>query len=286
MITTTHPDSPSRTGRSRTAARPAPKRSEGPAVPPPPSDRMTPGAGGPHGTPDAVGERDRRRRRGTSPDRRQSAAGPTAGGSSHRQGRDRPMTDRPATARPATDGPATDGPATDAPAVYVGVDVSKARLDVFVDDGSPAGRAAAADNDPAGVGRLVGLLAATPGLRLVLVEATGRYHRRLAADLVDAGLPVAVVNPRQARDFARSLGRRAKTAPTDARTLAAFARLGHHRLAEKQPDGLDALDQRVTRRRQVVQMLAAERARLEHTTDKLAVRTINRVVRVVRVLEQ
>lgn len=169
--------------------------------------------------------------------------------------------------------------------LYVGVDVSKARLDVFVD---PTGRTLAAHNDAAGVRRVVELLreaAAGAGapVRLVLVEATGRYHRRLAADLLDAGVPVAVVNPRQARDFARCLGRLAKTDAIDARALAAFARLGHHRRLEREPAGRERLDQLVTRRRQVVQMLAGERARLEHLSDALAVRSVNKVA---RLLEQ
>lgn len=173
----------------------------------------------------------------------------------------------------------TASPPAASPEVYVGVDVSKARLDVFVD---LTGHRLAVENTPAGVRRVVDLLRSLP-VKLVLLEATGRYHRRLAADLLDSGIPVAVVNPRQARDFAKALGKLAKTDRIDAEVLAAFARLGHHRRAEKQPAALDELDQRVTRRRQVVQMLATEKARLEHLTDKLAVRTINKVV---RVLEQ
>jgi transposase len=159
---------------------------------------------------------------------------------------------------------------------YVGIDVSKARLDVFVD---PTGQTLAADNDPAGIARVVDLLRPM-GVKLVLLEATGRYERRLAAELLDAGLPVTVVNPRQARDFARALGKLAKTDKIDAMVLAGFAKLGHHRRAEKTSQAMDLLDQRVTRRRQVVQMLAAEKARLEQLTDKAAVRTVNKVVRV------
>jgi transposase len=173
----------------------------------------------------------------------------------------------------------TASPPAASPEVYVGVDVSKARLDVFVD---PTGQRLAVENTPAGIRRAIDLLRSL-AVKLVLLEATGRYHRRLAADLLDAGIPVAVVNPRQARDFAKALGKLAKTDRIDAEVLAAFARLGHHRRAEKRPAALDELDQRVTRRRQVVHMLATEKARLEHLTDKAAVRTINKVL---RVLEQ
>jgi transposase len=165
--------------------------------------------------------------------------------------------------------------------VYVGVDVSKARLDVYID---PAGRRLAVENSPAGIRSLVEtLLGALGRVKLVLVEATGRYERRLAADLLDASIPVTVVNPRQARDFARSLGRLAKSDTIDARDLCAFAKLGHHRLAEKTPQNLALLDQRVTRRRQVVQMLATEKTRLEQLSDKPAVKTVRKVM---RVLEQ
>jgi transposase len=172
--------------------------------------------------------------------------------------------------------PAAPQPAASPDVVYVGVDVSKARLDVHVD---PTGQVLAADNDPAGIRRLVDLLRAMP-VGLVLLEATGRYERRLAAELLDAGLPVTVVNPRQARDFARALGKLAKTDKIDARVLAAFARLGHHRRAEKTPEARDLLDQRVTRRRQVVQTLASEKVRLGQLTDKAAARTVDKVVRV------
>lgn len=160
--------------------------------------------------------------------------------------------------------------------VHVGVDVSKARLDVHLD---PTGQTLSVDNTPAGIRSLLATLQ-TLNVKLVLVEATGRYERRLAADLLDASIPVTVVNPRQARDFAKSLGKLAKTDKIDARILAQFAKLGHHRLAEKTPENLALLDQRVTRRRQVVAMLAAEKTRLEQLDDKLAIRTIKKVMRV------
>jgi transposase len=164
-------------------------------------------------------------------------------------------------------------------AVHVGIDVSKARLDAHVD---PTGQTLSVDNTPAGIQSLLAALAPL-GVKLVLVEATGRYERRVAADLLDAGVPVAVVNPRQARDFAKSLGKLAKTDRIDAAVLAQFARLGHHRLAEKAPANRDLLDQRVTRRRQVVAMLAAEKTRLGQLSDRASVRTVTKVM---RVLEQ
>lgn len=164
--------------------------------------------------------------------------------------------------------------------VFVGIDVSKARLDLHVD---PTGQTLSVENSPAGIAQIIALLA-TLNVKLVLIEATGRYERQLAADLLDAGIPITVVNPRQACDFARALGLLAKTDRIDARMLAAFARLGHHRrVAERTSESREQLEQRITRRRQIVQMLATERTRLEQLTDRL---TINTITKVVRVLEQ
>ena len=160
--------------------------------------------------------------------------------------------------------------------VHVGVDVSKARLDVYID---PIGRSLSVDNTPAGIRSLLATLKAL-SVKLVLLEATGRYERRLAGELLDACIPVTVVNPRQARDFAKSLGKLAKTDKIDARVLAAFAKLDHHRLAEKAPEDQELLDQRVTRRRQVVQMLATEKTRLEQLSDKRALASVKKVMRV------
>lgn len=161
------------------------------------------------------------------------------------------------------------------PEVYVGIDVSKARLDVYVD---PTGQTLALDNTPAGIAKLVDLLE-NQNVRRVLLEATGRYHRQLAADLLDAGLPVVIVNPRQARDFAKALGKVAKTDKIDATVLAAFARLNHHRLAQKVSEAAGQLDQRVTRRRQLIGMIVVEKTRLEHLTDKRAQGSVKKVLR-------
>lgn len=164
--------------------------------------------------------------------------------------------------------------------VHVGIDVAKARLDVCL---LPSGRGFAFDNDPAGIARLIELLRQQPRVACCLLEATGRYERRCAADLMEAGFPVAVVNPRQARDFARSLGRLAKTDRIDAATLAEFAKLGHARLSEKTPENAAALNDLVTRRRQVTAMLASEKTRREGLSHKTA---LNSVDKVIRLLEQ
>jgi transposase len=167
------------------------------------------------------------------------------------------------------------GPPT-VPAVHVGVDVSKARLDVCL---LPSGQTFSFDNGDDGIERLVALLRPHP-VALVLLEATGRHERRCASALLEAGLPVAVVNPRQARDFARSTGKLAKTDSLDARALAEFARLGHVRTCEKRPENRSLLDDYVTRRRQVTAMIAAEKVRLAVPQDKKTRLMINRILRV------
>jgi transposase len=102
--------------------------------------------------------------------------------------------------------------------VYAGVDVSMARLDVAL---RPTGDRFDEANDQAGIDSLLDRLrAARPAL--VVLEATGGLERPLAAALAAAGIPVAVINPRQARDFARATGRLAKTDRIDAEVLARF----------------------------------------------------------------
>lgn len=139
---------------------------------------------------------------------------------------------------------------------FVGIDVSKARLDVAVH----GGEAFAVANDPAGHAELARRLAAAHAGRVVL-EATGGYEAAAAATLAAAGLPVVIVNPRQARDFARATGRLAKTDALDAAALAHFAAV---MTAEPRPlpdAEARALDALLDRRRQLVGMKAAEEAR-------------------------
>jgi transposase len=107
--------------------------------------------------------------------------------------------------------------------LYAGIDVSKARLDVAL---RPTGDHFEVANDQAGIDTLiVRLRAARPAL--VVLEATGALERPVAAALATAGIPVAVLNPRQARDFARATGRLAKTDKIDAEILARFAEAVH-----------------------------------------------------------
>ncbi len=141
--------------------------------------------------------------------------------------------------------------------VYVGVDVSKDYLDVAV---QPTGVAWRVQNNDSEIQELVSRL---KDLRpkLVVMEATGRYEMPLAGGLQLKGVPMRVVNPRQAREFARSTGKLAKTDSIDAEALARFgegAKLEPRALPDEQTQRLSAI---LTRRSQVLKMLTAERNR-------------------------
>jgi len=150
----------------------------------------------------------------------------------------------------------------------VGIDVAKQRLDVYVD--LPAARSFSFANDDAGRAALLAELRRIDPA-LVCIEATGRYHRCLAADLLDAGIPVAVVNPQRVREFARrATGRLEKTDPIDARVLAEFARAVGPRQEQQPPQKQTELRDLVSRRRALVQVRVAERNRLADDAPKLA----------------
>lgn len=147
--------------------------------------------------------------------------------------------------------------------LFVGIDVSKARLDTAL---RPDGRTFADPNDPDGIAALVRRLAALRPA-LIVLEATGGYEMPLAAALQIAGLPTAVVNPRQARDFAKATGRLAKTDPLDAAVLAHFAeavRPAPRPVADPQVQHLDAL---LARRQQLIGIRVMESNRLGTATD-------------------
>ena len=150
---------------------------------------------------------------------------------------------------------------------YVGIDVAQATLDIAVcRAAAPATPAASwtVPNDPAGIATLHRQLQRRAPARIVL-EATGGLERLVTSTLGTAGLPVAVVNPRQVRDCAKATGRLAKTDALDAQVLAHFAATVQppvRPLPDSQTAELAAL---LTRRRQVVQQLTAERHRLRRT---------------------
>ena len=148
---------------------------------------------------------------------------------------------------------------------YVGIDVSKARLDVHV---LPQGEAFAVLQDGEGLASLTERLQGL-GRSLVVLEATGGLQERAAAALVAAGLDVAVVNPRQVRDFARSRGLLAKTDRLDARIIAAFAEANRPEPRPLADEERATLIDLVGRRRQLVEMRAAEKIRRPQLQPKL-----------------
>src|SRR5437016_8042597 len=142
--------------------------------------------------------------------------------------------------------------------VFVGLDVAKATLDVAL---RPSGEQWQVPNDEAGVAVLVDRLRPL-GPALVVCEATGGFERAAIAMLAAAGLPVVVANPRQIRDFARATGQLAKTDQIDAAILALFAERVRPAPRALPTDAAQLLDALLTRRRQLLEMLVAEKNRL------------------------
>ena len=141
---------------------------------------------------------------------------------------------------------------------FMGIDVSKARLDVAV---LPDGPVRSFANDDAGGGELVAW-AQTLGLQLIVLEATGGLEMLITGLLTAAGLPVAVMNPRQIRDFAKACGTLAKTDVIDAKTIARFGQALKPTPRPLKDEHTQALNALIVRRRQIVDMLTAEKNRL------------------------
>ena len=155
---------------------------------------------------------------------------------------------------------------------FIGIDVCKAHLDVAIRPGGATFRLA---NDPAGHAALVERLRPlTP--TLIVLEATGGYELPAVVALQAAGLPVAAINPRQARDFAKGTGRLAKTDRIDAESLAHFADSVRPQAQLADPPEQVALDALLTRRRQLVEMRVMEGNRLETCTDSVVRASVER----------
>ena len=145
--------------------------------------------------------------------------------------------------------------------IYVGIDVAKDRVDVAV---RPSGELWSEDYDEPGiVGLVVRLQTLEPAA--VVLEATGGLEVPLASALAAAALPVAVVNPRQVRDFAKATGRLAKTDALDAQVLAHFAQAVRPPVRQLPDDAAQQLSAMTTRRNQVMTMLVAEKNRLSRS---------------------
>jgi transposase len=162
----------------------------------------------------------------------------------------------------------TDSPAT----IWIGIDVAKHSLDAASCPEGSLHRATVA-NSPQGIRSLLAQLPPADQARIV-VEATGGYERLLVASLLEAGYAVAVVNPRQVRNFARALGVLAKTDRIDAAVLAQFGQRVQPRPRAENPAHQAELAQLVARRRQLIELRTMESNRLELTTAKVAHKSI------------
>ena len=161
---------------------------------------------------------------------------------------------------------------------FIGIDVAKQSLDLHC---RPDGQRLEATNDAKGHARIIDFLP-PPETCLVIMEATGIYHRPIAAALLEAGHFVAVVNPRQVRDFARGLGILAKTDAIDAAVLSQFAEGARPRTMSITPEKQAQIAELVTRRRQLVELRTAENNRLESLRLKSVRKSVEQVLKLLK----
>lgn len=154
---------------------------------------------------------------------------------------------------------------------FVGIDVSKATLDVCIE---PAIQSLHVAYDEAGIRQIVERLNEVSPT-LIVIEATGGLEVRIATELASKGLPVAVINPRQARDFAKATGRLAKTDQVDAAVLAAFAKAVRPQVRPLKDEDTRALSDMVSRRRQLIDMRVQETLRLGTAASKPLQKSLN-----------
>jgi len=164
-------------------------------------------------------------------------------------------------------------------AIFVGIDVSKDRLDVHV---HPSTEAFAVSRDGKGLEQLIDRLR-TLSPTLIAVEATGGFETIVAASLAGAALPLVVVNPAQVRHFAQAVGKRAKTDPIDAAVIARFIEAVKPSVRPVPDAQARLLGELVARRRQIIEMIVAERQR-EKRAENIRVR--KSIMRTIKTLEK
>jgi transposase len=163
--------------------------------------------------------------------------------------------------------------------LFVGIDVALDKLDLARSDAP--GKNLTIRNDPAGIEHIViQMTIAKP--RCIVVEATGGLERPVLEALLDAGLPVALVNPARVRHFAKALGILAKTDKIDAQVLLEFARRAEPRLAEKRRKIQTELESLVNCRRQLVVTRTTHTNQLARTGSKPAAAAIHRVLKTLK----
>jgi transposase len=155
---------------------------------------------------------------------------------------------------------------------FVGIDVSKSTLDVCIEPSTAVMQVA---YDEAGIEQLVMQLQQIRPT-LIVIEATGGLEVRIATALAGKALPVAVVNPRQVRDFAKATGQLAKTDRVDAAVLAGFAKAIRPQARPLKDEDTRALDDMVDRRHQLIGMRVQETLRLNGATTKLLQKSLKK----------
>jgi transposase len=149
--------------------------------------------------------------------------------------------------------------------VFVGIDVGKYHVDVAIGEDGELSRF---KNDDSGIEEILSLLKGRQVGRIVL-EASGGYERQLTASLLGADWPAVAVNPRQVRDFAKALGRLEKTDKVDARVLALFAERIRPPVRPMPDESIQVVQDWLTRRRQIVEMLVAEKNRAQQARREI-----------------
>jgi len=157
---------------------------------------------------------------------------------------------------------------------FIGIDVSKDRLDVHV---RPSGEAFAVARDGEGLAALIERLGKLDPF-LIVLEATGGFEQTVAAALAAGRLPLVVVNPRQIRDFARATGQLAKTDALDAKAIACFAEKIRPEPRPIPDAQARALGELVLRRRQIIDMTTAERNRRRQLTTRRLIKGVDRLL--------
>jgi len=150
---------------------------------------------------------------------------------------------------------------------WVGIDISKATLDVYL---RPLGKAMKVANTKEDISKLVETLKSYT-VNLIVLEATGGLETELVIQLQEADLPVALINPRQGRDFAKATGKLAKTDAIDAQILAHFGEAMQPQILAVESEESRQLGDLISRRRQLVEMRTAEKNRRERARGKALV---------------
>jgi transposase len=162
--------------------------------------------------------------------------------------------------------------------IVVGIDVSKNQLDVAFD---PVGKTLAFANDAQGHAALIKMIKPL-SLQLIVLEATGHYEQLFVSALLAEALPVVVINPRQARDFARAIGKLAKTDAIDAAMLARFGRTVQPEIRPLADQKTLLFQEKLARRRQLVQMHTAESNRLKQARSEPVQQSIGQMMDLIK----